>query len=63
MPELKDIPVTDLAHRLTQAIQLDRAYHVELKAQDAQRLTWAMRWKTAPAAAAGPTGEDPGADG
>ncbi len=61
MPELADIPVTDLAHRLTQAIQLERAYHVELLAQDAQRLTWRMRWKVA-SAAAGPSGDGPGAD-
>ena len=62
MPELRDIPVTDLAHRLTQAIQLEKAYHIELKAQDSQRLMWAMRWKTAPSAAARPSGDDPGAD-
>lgn len=64
MPELKDIPVTDLAQRLTQVVQLERACHIEMKAQDPQRLKWAMRWRTAQdAAPAGSTGGDPGAGG
>ncbi len=46
MPELKDIPADEVGRRVAQAIDLDGARHVELDAQDPDRLKWTMRWST-----------------